>query len=114
MQKGAVLVDVAVDQGGCFETTHTTTHENPTYVVDDILHYAVANMPGAVPQTSTKALTNATIDYAIELANIGWQNACKKHPHLENGLNIVNGHVVNHSVADAFSMPFTPIEKILK
>ena len=114
MQKGAVLVDVAVDQGGCFETTHTTTHENPTYVVDDILHYAVANMPGAVPQTSTKALTNATIDYAIELANLGWQNACKKHPHLANGLNIVNGHIVNHSVADAFSMSFTPLENILK
>ena len=114
MQKGAVLVDVAVDQGGCFETTQATTHENPTYFVDDILHYAVANMPGAVPQTSTKALTNATIDYAIELANLGWQNACKQFPHLANGLNIVNGHIVNHSVADAFSMSFTPLENILK
>lgn len=113
MQKGAVLVDVAVDQGGCFETTQATTHENPTYVVDDILHYAVANMPGAVPQTSTKALTNVTIDYAVKLANLGWQNACKQYPHLANGLNIVHGKVVHHSVAEAFSLPFTPIEKIL-
>ena len=113
MQKGAVLVDVAVDQGGCFETTQATTHQNPTYVVDDILHYAVANMPGAVPQTSTKALTNVTIDYAVELANSGWQNACKQYPHLANGLNIAHGKVVRRSVAEAFSLPFTPIEKIL-
>jgi alanine dehydrogenase len=113
MQKGAVLVDVAVDQGGCFETTRATTHENPTYVVDDILHYAVANMPGAVPQTSTKALTSATIDYAVELANLGWQNACKQYPHLANGLNIAHGKVVHHSVAEAFSLPFTPVENIL-
>ena len=113
MQKGAVLVDVAVDQGGCFETTKATTHENPTYVVDDILHYAVANMPGAVPQTSTKALTNVTIDYAVELANHGWQNACKQYPHLANGLNIVKGKVVHHSVAEAFSLPFSPVDNIL-
>ena len=113
MQKGAVLVDVAVDQGGCFETTQATTHENPTYVVDDILHYAVANMPGAVPQTSTKALTNATLDYAVKLADQGWQNACRQYPHLANGLNIVNGKVVHHSVAEAFSLPFTPVEEIL-
>ena len=113
MQKGAVLVDVAVDQGGCFETTRATTHENPTYVVDDILHYAVANMPGAVPQTSTKALTNATLDYAVKLADQGWQNACRQYPHLANGLNIVNGKVVHHSVAEAFSLPFTPVEEIL-
>jgi alanine dehydrogenase len=113
MQKGAVLVDVAVDQGGCFETTKATTHENPTYIIDDILHYAVANMPGSVPQTSTKALTNVTIDYAIKLANHGWQSACKKYPHLANGLNIANGKVVHRSVAEAFSLPFTPIEKIL-
>ena len=113
MQKGAVLVDVAVDQGGCFETTQATTHENPTYIVDDILHYAVANMPGAVPQTSTKALTNATIDYAVSLANLGWQNACKQYPHLANGLNIAHGKVVNHSVAETFSLPFTSIKNIL-
>jgi alanine dehydrogenase len=113
MQKGAVLVDVAVDQGGCFETTQATTHENPTYVVDDILHYAVANMPGAVPQTSTKALTNATLDYAVKLADQGWQSACKQHPHLANGLNIAHGKVVHHSVAEAFSLPFTPVENIL-
>ena len=113
MQKGAVLVDVAVDQGGCFETTQATTHENPTYVVDDVLHYAVANMPGAVPQTSTKALTNATIDYAVKLANNGWQTACKQCPHLANGLNIAFGKVVHHSVAEAFSLPFTNVEEIL-
>ena len=113
MQKGAVLVDVAVDQGGCFETTCPTTHENPTYVVDDILHYAVANMPGAVPQTSTKALTNATIGYAIALANQGWQSACKQLPHLANGLNLVYGKVVHQSVADAFSLPYTPVDKVL-
>ena len=113
MQKGAVLVDVAVDQGGCFETTKATTHEEPTFIIDDILHYAVANMPGAVPQTSTKALTNATIDYAVELANLGWQNACKQYPHLANGLNIAHGKVIHRSVAEAFSLPFTPIEKIL-
>ena len=113
MQKGAVLVDVAVDQGGCFETTKATTHENPTYVVDNVLHYAVANMPGAVPQTSTKALTNATIDYAVALANHGWQSACKQHPHLANGLNIALGKVINNSVAEAFSLPFTSVQEIL-
>ena len=113
MQKGAVLVDVAVDQGGCFETTQPTTHQNPTYVVDDILHYAVTNMPGAVPQTSTKALTNATLDYAVKIADQGWQNACKQYPHLANGLNIAYGKVVHHSVAEAFSLPFTPVENIL-
>jgi alanine dehydrogenase len=113
MQKGAVLVDVSVDQGGCFETTKATSHENPTYVVDDVLHYAVANMPGAVPQTSTKALTNATIDYAVKLANYGWQSACKQYPHLGNGLNIVFGKVVHKSVAEAFSLPFTSVQEIL-
>ncbi|MDG1823615.1 MAG: alanine dehydrogenase [Flavobacteriaceae bacterium] len=113
MQKGAVLVDVAVDQGGCFETTKATTHQNPTYVVDDILHYAVANMPGAVPQTSTKALSNVTVDYAVKLANFGWQNACKQFPHLANGLNIVQGKVVHRSVAEVFSLPFVPVKNIL-
>ena len=113
MQKGAVLVDVAVDQGGCFETTKATTHENPTYVVDDVLHYAVANMPGAVPQTSTKALTNATIDYAVTLANHGWQSACKQYPHLANGLNIALGKVIHNSVAEAFSLPFISVQEIL-
>ena len=113
MQKGAVLVDVAVDQGGCFETTKATTHENPTYVVDDVLHYAVANMPGAVPQTSTKALTNATIDYAVTLANHGWKSACKQYPHLANGLNIALGDVTHNSVAEAFYLPFTSVQEIL-
>ena len=113
MQKGTVMVDVAIDQGGCFETTRVTTHENPTYIVDHILHYAVANMPGAVPQTSTQALTNATLAYAIDLANKGWENACKQDKHLAKGLNVVNGKVTHQSVADAFSLPHTPIEKVL-
>jgi alanine dehydrogenase len=109
----AVLVDVAVDQGGCFETTHPTTHENPTYMVENRLHYAVANMPGAVPHTSTPALTNATLPYALKLADHGWKRACKDNPHLANGLNIVDGAVVNQAVADAFDLPFTPVESVL-
>lgn len=109
----AVLVDVAVDQGGCFETTHPTTHENPTYMVENRLHYAVANMPGAVPHTSTPALTNATLPYALKLADHGWKRACKDNPHLSNGLNIVGGAVVNQAVADAFGLPFTPMESVL-
>ncbi len=113
MQKGAVLVDVAVDQGGCFETTRPTTHENPTYVIDDILHYAVANMPGCVPHTSTQALNNVTLDYAVALANDGWQSACQQHPHLANGLNVVHGKVVHRALAEAFSLPLTPLNEIL-
>lgn len=113
LQPNAVLVDVAVDQGGCFETTCPTTHEDPTYSIDGILHYAVANMPGAVPQTSTPALIHATLSYALELANLGWNKACRKHPHLANGLNIVHGHVVNKAVANAFDLPFTTIESVL-
>ena len=113
LQPGAVLVDVAVDQGGCFETTCPTTHKEPTYMVDGILHYAVANMPGAVPQSSTPALIHATLPYAIELANHGWKKACKTHPHLANGLNIVYGKVVNKAVADAFGLTYTPISDVL-
>lgn len=113
LQKGAVLVDVAVDQGGCFETTRPTTHRNPTYVIDDVLHYAVANMPGCVPHTSTKALTNETLGYAEALADLGWQLACEQNPHLANGLNVVHGKVVHQALADAFSLPYTPVSEIL-
>ena len=98
LNKGTVLVDVAVDQGGCFETTKPTTHNSPTYIIDDILHYSVANMPGAVPMTSTEALTNATIGYAIEIANKGWKSACIDNAPLMKGLNIINGKIVYKAV----------------
>jgi alanine dehydrogenase len=104
------LVDVAVDQGGCFETTKPTTHSSPTYIVDDILHYSVANMPGAVPMTSTEALTNATISYAIEIANKGWKSACIDNAPLMKGLNIINGKIVYKAVADAFNLPYSEID----
>jgi alanine dehydrogenase len=104
MQPGSVLVDVAIDQGGCFETSHPTTHADPVYEVDGILHYCVANIPGAVPFTSTLALTNATLPYALLLANMGWEKACDKHEDLKNGLNIVNGKVVCKAVAETFGL----------
>lgn len=104
MQPGTVLVDVAIDQGGCFETSHPTTHSEPTYVVDGIVHYAVANIPGAVPYTSTLALTNATLPYVIALANKGWRKACKEDPALAKGLNVVEGKVVYKAVADVFGL----------
>ena len=112
MQPGSVLVDVADDQGGCFETTRPTTHEDPIFIIDDIVHYCVANMPGAVPMTSTIALTNATLPFALQLASKGWKTACKENPSLELGLNIVKGKVVYKGVADAFDLPLTPIEAI--
>lgn len=102
MKKGTVLVDVAIDQGGCFETSHPTTHAEPIYEVDGIIHYCVANIPGAVPCTSTLALTNATLPYAIRLADLGWEKACGNDPGLKNGLNIVNGKIVFPAVAEAF------------
>jgi len=98
MQPGTVLVDVAVDQGGCFETTKATTHENPTYIIDDVVHYCVANMPGAVPYTSTLALTNVTLPYVIKIANLGWEEACKRNKDLEKGLNIVKGEVIYEGI----------------
>lgn len=110
MQKGSVLVDVAIDQGGCFETSHPTTHEEPTYYVDGILHYCVANIPGAVPYTSTLALTNATLPYALQLADKGWQKACADNEELRKGLNVVDGKVVYKEVAEAWNLPFEPIE----
>lgn len=113
MQTGAVIVDVAIDQGGCVETIHATTHENPTYVVDGIVHYGVANMPGGVPRTSTLALTNATFPYAKQLANKGWKKALKENPALQKGLNIVDGKVTYPAVAEAFGLPFTPPDSYL-
>ncbi|HET7631018.1 MAG TPA: alanine dehydrogenase [Gemmatimonadaceae bacterium] len=106
MRNGSVIVDVAVDQGGCVETTRPTTHEDPTYVVDGVIHYSVANMPGGVPRTSTLALTNATLPYALQLANKGWKRALKENPALLKGLNVVDGKVTYHAVAEAFGMPY--------
>ncbi|NRD21968.1 alanine dehydrogenase [Winogradskyella litoriviva] len=103
MRPGTVLVDVAVDQGGCMETTKATTHEDPTYIIDDVVHYCVANMPGAVPYTSTLALTNVTLPYVIRLANQGWEKACEKDPMLAKGLNVVNGKIVYEEIAEAFN-----------
>jgi len=114
MQPGSVLVDVAVDQGGCFETTVPTTHENPVFLVDDIIHYCVANMPGAVPMTSTIALTNATLPYGLQLATKGWKTACRENAALRSGLNILNGKVVHHGVAEAFQLPLHELDAALQ
>ncbi|MCC9167943.1 alanine dehydrogenase [Pontibacter harenae] len=113
MRPGTVVVDVAVDQGGCIETCKPTTHENPTYIIDDVVHYCVANMPGAVPYTSTLALTNATLPYAIQLANKGWQKACADSNELKLGLNVVDGKVVYKGVAEAFNLDYVPVESVL-
>ena len=110
MKPGTVLVDVAIDQGGCFETSHPTTHSEPTYVVDGIVHYAVANIPGAVPFTSTMALTNATLPYTVALACKGWKQACKDDPALALGLNVVEGKVAYKAVADVFGMKYDEIK----
>ena len=109
MEPGTVLVDVAIDQGGCFETSHPTTHSDPVYEVDGIVHYCVANIPGAVPNTSTIALTNATLKYALALADKGWQQACRDDEALRKGLNIVEGKVVYKAVADVFGLPYEPL-----
>ena len=109
MEPGTVLVDVAIDQGGCFETSRPTTHSEPVYEVDGIIHYAVANIPGAVPNTSTTALTNATLRYALALADKGWKQACKDDPALYRGLNIVEGKVTFKAVADVFGLLFDPV-----
>lgn len=112
MKPGSVVVDVAIDQGGCFETSKPTTHDNPVYVVNDIVHYCVANMPGAVPYTSTLGLTNVTLPYAVQLANHGWKKALKADPELLKGLNIANGEIVYKDVAEAFDMEYTPVEEV--
>jgi alanine dehydrogenase len=113
MRPGTVLVDVAVDQGGCIETCRPTTHEDPTFIIDGVVHYCVANMPGAVPYTSTLALTNATLPYALQLANKGWQQACRDNMDLKLGLNVVEGKVVYKGVADAFGLELTPVGDML-
>ena len=102
MKPGTVIVDVAVDQGGCFETTRPTTHQDPTYIIDDVVHYCVANMPGAVPYTSTLALTNVTLSYVLKIANLGWREACNRDQTLEKGLNIVKGEIVYEELLHAF------------
>lgn len=113
MKKGAVVVDVSVDQGGCIETTHPTTHADPTFVVDGVLHYGVANMPGAVPNTSTLALTNATLRYGLAIADKGWKQAVLDDPALAKGINVLDGNITYKPVADAHGMNYTPLEKLL-
>lgn len=113
MKMGAVVVDVAIDQGGCFETSHATTHADPTYVVDGIVHYCVANMPGAVARTSTFALNNATIGYAVALAEKGWKQALKDNPHLKNGLNVANGQVTYEAVARDLGYAYVSADTLL-
>lgn len=113
MKKGAVIIDVAVDQGGCIETCHPTTHSNPTYEIDGILHYCVSNMPGAVPFTSTLALSNATLGYGLALADHGWKGACIQFPELRSGMNVVDGFVTCPGVADAFEMETCDINTLL-
>jgi alanine dehydrogenase len=114
MKKGAVLVDVAIDQGGCFETSKATTHGEPIYEVEGVVHYCVANMPGAVPKTSTLALTNATLPYAVEIANKGWKKAMQQNAEIKYGANVVKGKVTYEGVAEAFGLEFTPIDKLVK
>jgi alanine dehydrogenase len=110
MEPGTVLVDVAIDQGGCFETSHPTKHSDPVYTVDGIVHYAVANIPGAVPNTSTMALTNATLRYALALADKGWKKACLDDEALRKGVNIVDGKITYEAVAKVFGKEYTPLE----
>ena len=110
MRPGTVMVDVAIDQGGCFETSHPTKHDDPVYMLDGVLHYAVANIPGAVPYTSTLALTNATLPYALRLADMGWVEACKRDAGLADGVNMVDGKVTFKAVAEAWNLPYTPLE----
>jgi alanine dehydrogenase len=114
MKPGAVLVDVAIDQGGCFETSKATTHTDPIYKVDDVVHYCVANMPGAVPLTSTMALTNATLPYAVKLANQGWVQAAQDDAGIRDGLNIVAGQVCYKGVAEAFDLDYVPVSDVLR
>ena len=113
MRTGSVVVDVAIDQGGCIETAKPTSHSAPTYEVDGVLHYCVTNMPGAVPRTSTIALSNATLPYALELAGEGLEAAARKDPTLATGINVLNGHVTYQGVADAFGMPYSPWEAVI-
>jgi alanine dehydrogenase len=113
MKPGSVIVDVAVDQGGCVETARPTTHDDPVYVVEGVIHYCVANMPAAVPRTSTLALTNATSPYVQRLADLGWREACRRDPALALGLNVVEGRVTCRGVAETFGLLYTPVEEML-
>ncbi|MGD8955618.1 MAG: alanine dehydrogenase [Desulfobacterales bacterium] len=113
MKKGTVLVDVAIDQGGCFETSEETTHQQPTYIIDTIVHYAVSNMPGAVPRTSSLALTNATLPYVLEIADKGWKKALQENSAIKRGANVVKGNVTFKGVADALDLRFTPVDDLI-
>jgi alanine dehydrogenase len=113
MKPGAVVVDVAIDQGGCFETSHATTHADPVYVVDGVTHYCVANMPGAVPITSTKALTNATLPYLEAIANLGLREAVTRDDALAKGVNVLGGKVTYQAVAEAHGLDYTPLADVL-
>jgi len=113
MKRGAVMVDVAIDQGGCFETSKPTTHTDPVYIVDGVVHYCVANMPGGVAKTSTLALTNATLPYAVEIAGKGWRRACAESREILLGLNVVHGKITYRGVAEAFGMEYAPPESVL-
>jgi alanine dehydrogenase len=113
MKPGAVLVDVAIDQGGCFETSKATTHSDPIYTVDGVVHYCVANMPGAVPKTSTMALTNATLPYAVEIANKGWKSAMQENEEIKLGANVIQSKVTYKGVAEAFGLEYVPIDSLL-
>ena len=113
MKKGAVMVDVAIDQGGCFETSRATTHKDPIYTIDGIIHYSVGNMPGAVAKTSTLALTNATLPYAVEIADKGWMKAMQENPEIKKGANVIQGQITFKGVADAFGMKLVSVDKFL-
>jgi len=113
MRRGAVMVDVSIDQGGCFETSHPTTHEDPTFVVDGVVHYCVANMPGAVPLTASTALNHATLAPGLKIADLGLVQALQEDPHLMNGLNVAKGAIVHPAVAKALNRVFVPPEEIL-
>jgi alanine dehydrogenase len=113
MKEGSVMVDVAIDQGGCFETSKATSHDNPVYTVDGVVHYCVANMPGAVAKTSTLALTNATLPYALQIADKGWKKACQDNVEIARGVNIIDGKVTYKAVAEAFGLDYTPMSELL-
>jgi alanine dehydrogenase len=113
LKPGCVLVDIAIDQGGCFETSTPTTHENPVFTIDNVLHYCVANMPGAVPYTSTYALTNRTLPYLIEIANKGWEKASKENLEIRTGVNVISGKIVNKNVSEAFNREYCNINSLI-
>jgi alanine dehydrogenase len=113
MKRGAVLVDVAIDQGGCFETSKPTTHADPIYTVEGVVHYCVANMPGAVPKTSTIALTNATLPYALQIADKGWRRAMRENPEIKFGANVIQGKITYKAVAEAFGLEYFSIDTLL-